>query len=147
MNLQALVRDYKLPPNRAQLKLKGPLTTTAAVKAGLFQAGLRAEDLAPIDWRKKVQLSMVENQRDCGSCWAMSSTASLTDRFIIQKNLPNLRLNQALTAPLQALAISWHDGNEQLPSVHILLHGIHLSSEAYAPLVSKYLNASKGKPP
>lgn len=98
MNLQALVKDYKLPPNRAQLKLKGPLTTTAAVKAGLFQAGLRAEDLAPIDWRKKAQLSMVENQRDCGSCWSMSSTASLTDRFIIQKNIPGLRLNQALTA-------------------------------------------------
>lgn len=98
MNLQALVTQYKLPPNRANLKLKGQLTTTAAVRAGLFQAGLRAEDLQPIDWRKKAQLSPIQNQGSCGNCWSQSSCSCMADKFAIHKNIPGLRLDQIVVA-------------------------------------------------
>jgi len=93
-----LYKDFHIPPSRANIKVTGPLTSAAAVNTKFFQMGLTAADLDPIDWRRKVMLSPVMNQQDCGDCWAMSSTSALADRFIIQKWIANLRLDPAVTA-------------------------------------------------
>lgn len=84
----------KLPPNTANLKIIAPLTSAVRVRSSLLQAGLTAEDLEPVDWRGKI--SRVMDQGQCGNCWAMSTTAVLTDRFIVQKKLgTDLELNPA----------------------------------------------------
>lgn len=86
-----------VPPSLANGLITLPLTTATQVNADLQQLGLTAEDLRPIDWRKKVNLSVVKNQEICGDCWAQSSTSALADRFIIQKNISNLDLNAVIT--------------------------------------------------
>lgn len=89
-----------IPPNRANAKITGPLTTINQVHSKLLQLGMTAADLEPIDWRNKKgipPLSSVKNQENCGDCWAISSTSALTDRFIIQKNLTGLELDPVIT--------------------------------------------------
>lgn len=93
-----LYEHLQIPPSRANIKVTGPLPSISAINTKFFQMGLTAADLKPIDWRKKVDLSPVMNQENCGDCWAMSSTCALADRFIIQKNIKNLRLEPAVTA-------------------------------------------------
>ena len=83
----------KIPPSRANIKVKGPLETVKEVNLKIFKDGLSDVDIAPIDWRLRTTLSRVLNQGDCGNCWAMSTTAVLADRFIIGKSLKNLTLN------------------------------------------------------
>lgn len=98
VNQSDLYQLLEVPPNRANIKVTGPLQSVSDVNAKFFQMGLTAADLNPIDWRDKVRLSVVLNQEDCGDCWAMSSTSALADRFIIKKNIENLQLNPAITA-------------------------------------------------
>lgn len=98
INQSALYKDFKIPPSRANIRVTGSLPSVAEVDTKFLQMGLTASDLNPIDWRKKVRLSPVMNQEDCGDCWAMSSTSALADRFIIQKNIQNLVLEPAITA-------------------------------------------------
>jgi len=86
-----------IPPNRANIKLTAPIPTAESVQTKLFQMGLTAADLQPVDWRKK-GISPPRNQEDCGDCWAMSSTSTLGDRFIIQKDISGLLLEPAVTA-------------------------------------------------
>lgn len=38
---------------------------------------------AALDWRQKMTLTPVQDQGQCGSCWAFASTQSLSDRFRI----------------------------------------------------------------
>jgi hypothetical protein len=93
-----LYKKLQLPPNSANAKVMGSIPTVAEVNAKFVQAGVTASDLNPIDWRKKVSLSPVLDQAQCGDCWAMSSTSALADRFIIQKQLEGLELQPAFVA-------------------------------------------------
>jgi hypothetical protein len=86
-----------LPPSKANLKVSGRLTPSHEFLSGMKKLGLTAEDLSPIDWRKKGKLVHVKNQANCGDCWAMSSTSALTDRFRIRKGYKNLDLNPLIT--------------------------------------------------
>lgn len=100
---KTLYQKLKLPPNRANLAVVGPLQNSNEVQQGLFSMGLTASDLEPIDWRKSI-ISETRNQQQCGDCWAMSSTSALEDRFMIQKGYDSLRLQpgylaQCLTEP------------------------------------------------
>lgn len=97
MSQQRLAQLFNIPPSRADIKIQGSLQNIQGVQAGLFQMGLTASDLQPIDWRK-AKISDTRNQQNCGDCWAMSSTSALTDRFMIQKGIPELRLEPALVA-------------------------------------------------
>ncbi len=56
------------------LKIPMDFAPPTTVKAHL------GEDLpATFDWRSKVQLSPIENQGSCGSCWAFSTAATFQD--------------------------------------------------------------------
>jgi hypothetical protein len=94
---QRLAQEFNIPPSRADIKVQGMLSSIQNVQDGLFQMGLTAQDLEPIDWRKAT-ISDTRNQQNCGDCWAMSSTSALTDRFMIQKGIPKLRLEPAVVA-------------------------------------------------
>lgn len=94
---KTLYQKLKLPPNRANLAVTGPLQNSDEVHQGLFSMGLTASDLEPIDWRKS-KISETRNQQQCGDCWAMSSTSALEDRFMIQKGYDSLRLQPAVVA-------------------------------------------------
>ena len=93
---------FRLSPNRANPMVTLPPITSNQLKANLKKVGLTAEDLTPIDWRKKaknlnVLLSPIRDQGQCGDCWAQSSTSVLNDRFIIKKDLNGLILSSVLT--------------------------------------------------
>lgn len=88
-----------IPPNKANIQVRGPVMSLEAVKKGFMEAGLTASDLEPIDWRGQIGcLSEIKNQEACGDCWAMSSTSALCDRFIIQGGEKGLNLEPGLTA-------------------------------------------------
>lgn len=86
---------FGIPPSRADVKLTGPIPTAEEVQGELLAAGPLPETF---DWRKHGKLSPILNQRDCGDCWAMSSTSALADRFMIKKGISGLELEPAVTA-------------------------------------------------
>jgi hypothetical protein len=98
------------PPNKANINIQGPLIASSQVLKDFFSAGLTANDLKPVDWSTNANpvgrrlTSPVRNQEQCGNCWAMSSTAVLTDRYIVQSALAgkkvgsgSLKLQPAIT--------------------------------------------------
>lgn len=107
MNTDQINQDQLLmlgiPPSRANPLITLPLTSSTAFTDDMKRLSLTAEDLKPIDWRKKVELNFVKNQGTCGDCWAQSSTSALTDRFIIQKRM-STNLNP--TIPTQCIFIN-----------------------------------------
>lgn len=88
------------PPNKANLTIKAPKISAEVLKTNLKKLGLLPEQVKPIDWRTKIkeilgneaELSPVQDQGQCGSCWAVSSASVLTDRFMIAKKIKNLIL-------------------------------------------------------
>ena len=97
MSQKMLMTHFNIPPSRANIRVVGPLAQAASVRQGLFEMGLTADDLKPVDWRK-AKISETRNQENCGDCWAMSSTSALQDRFMIQKGLTDLRLEPTVVA-------------------------------------------------
>lgn len=94
----------RFPPNKADPIIKVPLRPAEKIYQNLKKLGLMAEDLGPIDWRKSKQLKKgaedilePQSQGQCGCCWAMSSTTTLTDLFRIYKGIKGLHLESLLT--------------------------------------------------
>jgi hypothetical protein len=78
------------------LRLTGVVSTVKHVQNNLVKLGATIENLQPVDWRKS-NISPPINQSRCGNCWAVSSTSTLTDKFIVEKNIPGLVLDAAIT--------------------------------------------------
>jgi len=82
-----------VPPSLARIRITAPTTSLTSIT----KLGLTADDLKPIDWRQKAPLQAPKNQKKCGNCWAMSSTAVLTDKFRLPpplgKGLADLNLD------------------------------------------------------
>ena len=95
-----------LPPLKAKPEIIISGLTVPQFKSNLFQMGLTAENLRPIDWRNKVRLEPPRNQQRCGNCWAISSFDSLADRFMIHKDIRNLRLEPALAQCISSGGVS-----------------------------------------
>ena len=100
------LRDINIPPNLANPKIIGPLSTKENVMKGLQNLGLSAPEELPDkwDWRKGSNqngndnvLLEPSNQESCGNCWAHSSTNALTDKFVVLKKLSGLELDQLVT--------------------------------------------------
>jgi len=93
-----------LPPSRAIGLITTKFYTPKDVSRGLQSLGLSSEQInnEPINWspvklklgiESSCEISPVYNQANCGCCWMMSSLSALTDRFMVQKNIKNLRLD------------------------------------------------------
>lgn len=95
-----LYQLHGIPPSRAMIKVTGPVSTTGEVNTKLFQAGLTADQLKPIDWRQAKILTPILNQQQCGDCWAMSSTCVITDRYRIKSK--DVVVDPAITAQCAA---------------------------------------------
>lgn len=89
--------SLRVPPNKADIRVSGPLKNTETVQKNLFEIGLSASDLEPLDWRNG-SISETRNQWSCGDCWAMSSTSALQDRFMVQKGIKSLKLQPTILA-------------------------------------------------
>lgn len=107
-DLSSQLRMMGIPPNRARLEVAAPLSNTQDVQASLTKLGLTSPTDIPQswDWREKLhdvglKLQDVQNQANCGNCWAMSSTAALTDRFIINKGRSDIKLNPLIITACQ----------------------------------------------
>lgn len=86
-------------PNRTNLKIVSSLTDAGGVSSKLRALDLSASEIPPTftQWIDQNKLTAVMDQQLCGSCWAMSSTTVLADRFIIAKNIVNLQLDPLIT--------------------------------------------------
>lgn len=87
----------RVPPNKADIQVNGPLKNAETVQRNMFEMGLTVADLEPLDWRNGT-ISETRNQWSCGDCWAMSSTSALQDRFMIQKGIQSLKLQPTVLA-------------------------------------------------
>lgn len=91
------ITAMSFPPNMANPSVVGPLKDAQQVQQGLHDAGINPDDYPKWDWRDKYKLLPPSNQMQCGNCWAQSSTNALTDKFLIEKKLKGLELDQLVT--------------------------------------------------
>lgn len=97
---------FNLPVLKANLSVKGSPTTSKQLHRSLRSIGRSAQNIAPVDWRSKIQISPPLNQQNCGDCWVVAACGALTDRFIWQKNIKNLHLNPAYGQCMSGQGIS-----------------------------------------
>jgi len=84
------------PPNNADLILKSP---PIPLKNILRNARYNISNIPETFTWRNGQYDILEppDQGACGSCWAVSSTSALSDRFAIKYKIPNPRLSAANT--------------------------------------------------
>jgi hypothetical protein len=85
-------------PSRTITKITANLSNLGDVDGTLQSLNLTSDEIPPTfnKWKDENRLSVVKDQQECGSCWAMSATSVLSDRFIIAKNLETLNLNPVI---------------------------------------------------
>lgn len=84
-NQEKIYDEWGFPPNKALIKITAPTFDIKKADNKLFSLDLTPDDLEPLDWRERIELSPIKHQFSCGNCWAMAATSVLNDRFIIQK--------------------------------------------------------------
>jgi hypothetical protein len=87
--------NFDIHPNSAKSELIAPTMSSTQFMNQLKSFGLSDSRQLPAEfsWKDYDFLSPPLNQGHCGSCWAMSSTSSLADRFMIQEKRDGLVLN------------------------------------------------------
>jgi C1A family cysteine protease len=99
INQTEIGHHFDVPPSRCDISIKSKLIYAHQVE--------EHEDdnwKNPIDWRQ-YGLSSVRNQRNCGSCWALSSTSALADRFIIQKKNKKFKITSCYNCAMYTIFI------------------------------------------
>ena len=87
--------NFNIHPNKAGAELIAPTMSSTQFMNQLKSFGLSDVKQIPVNfsWKDSNFLSPPLNQGHCGSCWAMSSTSSLADRFMIKEQRDGLVLN------------------------------------------------------
>lgn len=87
--------NFELPPNKAFGLAIAPVFSLKKYKQSLRSLGYKSPNELPksFDWRKIFKLSPVMNQQGCGSCWAIASTSSYADRWMVAKQKDGLVLD------------------------------------------------------
>lgn len=87
--------NFNIHPNKAGSALLAPTMSSTQFMNQLKSFGLSDVKQLPVNfsWKDYNFLSPPLNQGHCGSCWAMSSTSSLADRFMIKEQRDGLVLN------------------------------------------------------
>ena len=100
----------ELHPNSANPLATAPSITTENLQIKLRSLGLAAATDLPdeFDWRKQpgVILTKPMNQGGCGNCWAVSSTQTFADRWMISTGKTGLVLD-----PLPTTVCTYNQGN------------------------------------
>jgi hypothetical protein len=98
---QKNVHEPLFHPNMAEPLSTAPVITYDQFSTNLRSLGMAAESEIPkeFDWRKQpgIILTPPLNQKHCGNCWAISSTQSLADRWMIASNKTGLVLDPLIT--------------------------------------------------
>ena len=87
--------QHELPPNKTFGLSIAPVISLKKYQQSLRSLGFKSPKELPksFDWRKIFKLSPVMNQQSCGCCWAMASTSSYTDRWMVAKQKDGLVLD------------------------------------------------------
>lgn len=87
--------NFNVHPNKAGSDLIAPTMSSTQFTNNLKSFGLSDIKQLPTNfsWKDYNFLSPPLDQGHCGSCWAMSSTSSLADRFMIKEQKDSLVLN------------------------------------------------------
>ncbi len=112
------IANFLMRPSKAIIQIVSPLSTLGDVSNGLTALKLTSASDLPktfTRWIDEEKISPPLDQGTCGSCWCMSTTSALSDRFMILKNISGLTLN-----PLVTVSCATGDGssgcNGGLPS-------------------------------
>jgi C1A family cysteine protease len=80
--------DYKLGHNKMSDWTEEEYKSVLTYKPNMVEttAAFEASPLgySPVDWRQSSCLSPVQDQGQCGSCWAFSSVASMENKYCAQ---------------------------------------------------------------
>ena len=116
-----------------QKKYRGRLPRTAAVDE-TYEESVGAALPAEIDWRTKGAVNPVQNQGQCGSCWAFSSTAAMEGaHFLASGKL--LKLSESQFVDCDTVSSGCNGGLEEYAFEYAEKHAQEL--EASYPYVAK----------
>ena len=91
-------------PNKTNTKITANMSNLNQIDSNLQALNLTSGEIPTEYMPSPDVLSPVRDQKSCGSCWAMSSTSVLSDRFMLMKGIKNLELD-----PLIPVSCSTND--------------------------------------
>ena len=80
-------------PNGTNTKITTNLSNMHQLNSNLQALKLTSESMPTTYVPDFSKISPVLDQKNCGSCWALSSTSVLSDRFMVATGIKNLELN------------------------------------------------------
>ena len=86
-----------------------------------------------VDWRKSGKVAPIQDQLDCGSCWAFASVSAIESLIAIKSNKPLIKLSEqnvidCATSPLY-YGFGCNGGDSGEAMRYIVEHGIVTSAE------------------
>jgi C1A family cysteine protease len=82
----------------------------------------KVEAASPSDWRTSQCLSPIQDQGQCGSCWAFSSVASIENNWCAHENQPLQKLSEQQLVDCVSLCFGCNGGNAALAFHYYTTH-------------------------
>jgi C1A family cysteine protease len=124
---------YKLGHNKMSDWSEEEYNSILTYQPGLHNVTATFDEVAastPVDWRQSACLQPIQDQGQCGSCWAFSSVASLESAYCIANNNTLLKLSEQQLVDCVKLCFGCNGGNASL-SFHYYKDHLAMSEASY----------------